>query len=114
MPGDRAHLHQRIATRFNQMLAHGLVNELDELRRNFELNPQMPAMRSVGYRQAWEYLDGRLNQASLTEKGIAATRQLAKRQMTWLRSMAGAELFDSLDEGAPAAILDRSEQFLAD
>lgn len=114
MPADRGRLHQRIADRFNNMLAQGLVDELDGLRRNFELNPQMPSMRSVGYRQAWEYLDGKLDQAGLTEKGITATRQLAKRQMTWLRSMAKAELFDSLDKGAPTAILERSQQFLAD
>ncbi len=112
MPVDRARLHQRIAQRFEKMLSQGLVDELAGLRRRFKLNPQMPSMRSVGYRQAWEYLEGDINHAQVAEKGMAATRQLAKRQITWLRSMAGATILDSLDREAPAAALDRCRRFL--
>lgn len=112
MPADRAHLHQRIALRFNRMLEADLVGELAELRKRFSLDQQMPSMRSVGYRQAWEYLEGAIDRTQLAERGIAATRQLAKRQMTWLRSMHGAELFDSLDDSTPATVLERCGRFL--
>jgi tRNA dimethylallyltransferase len=112
MPAERAQLHQRIATRFTQMLSRGLVDELEALRRGFALTPEMPSMRCVGYRQAWEFLDGRSNWRSLTEKGIAATRQLAKRQMTWLRSMPAVEPVDSLAADARAAIEARCGEFL--
>ncbi len=87
IPSDRAVLHQRIATRFADMLKQGLVDELRELRKKYALYPNMTSMRCVGYRQAWEYLDGEITEAELLEKGIAATRQLAKRQLTWLRAM---------------------------
>jgi tRNA dimethylallyltransferase len=83
---DRAILHRRIAERFNAMLEHGLVEEVKALRKRFSLSPGMPSMRAVGYRQAWEHLEGEYDKDRLREKGIAATRQLAKRQMTWLRS----------------------------
>ena len=86
LPGDRAALHQRIAGRFEQMLAAGLVDELRGLREKYPLHHDLPAMRCVGYRQAWEFLEGKISEAELREKGIAATRQLAKRQLTWLRS----------------------------
>ncbi|WP_348753285.1 tRNA (adenosine(37)-N6)-dimethylallyltransferase MiaA [uncultured Aquincola sp.] len=85
-PDDRAWLHARIAQRFDAMLAAGLVAEVQALRARGDLHLGLPSMRCVGYRQAWECLDeGRL--APLRERGIAATRQLAKRQLTWLRSM---------------------------
>ncbi len=87
VPSDRAVLHQRIATRFAAMLKQGLVDELHELRKKYALHPNLTSMRCVGYRQAWEYLDGKITESELLEKGIAATRQLAKRQLTWLRSM---------------------------
>ena len=87
MPGDRSVLHQRIATRFKQMLEQGLVDELRNLRQRYRLHPDLPAMRCVGYRQAWQYIEGEITEAQLVETGIAATRQLAKRQLTWLRSM---------------------------
>ena len=87
IPSDRALLHARIATRFEQMLAHGLVDELRDLRQRHELHPDLPAMRCVGYRQAWRFMEGELNAAQLLESGLAATRQLAKRQLTWLRAM---------------------------
>jgi tRNA dimethylallyltransferase len=69
------------------MLADGLVAELEGLRARFELHPELPSMRCVGYRQAWEFIDGEIDAAALRAKGIAATRQLAKRQFTWLRSL---------------------------
>jgi tRNA dimethylallyltransferase len=94
VPGDRARLHAAIAERFDAMLAAGLVDELRRLRARYALDPSLPSMRCVGYRQAWEFLDGRLDSAALRATGIAATRQLAKRQLTWLRSMP-ATTFDS-------------------
>ncbi len=87
VPEDRDALHRRIAARFEQMLHDGLVEELRELRRRHALLPGMPSMRCVGYRQAWSHLEGDYDRAALREKGIAATRQLAKRQLTWLRSL---------------------------
>ena len=86
-PTDRAWLHGRIAERFDQMLAAGLVEEVQTLRARGDLHPDLPSMRCVGYRQVWEVLDGQSPQAELRDKGIFATRQLAKRQITWLRSM---------------------------
>lgn len=87
IPSDRSALHQRIATRFKLMLEQGLVDELRKLREKYILHPDMPSMRCVGYRQAWQYMDGGISQAQLFDQGIAATRQLAKRQLTWLRAM---------------------------
>jgi tRNA dimethylallyltransferase len=89
VPEDRAGLHRRIAARFDAMLREGLVEELRDLRSRHALSADLPSMRAVGYRQAWEFLEGRITQAGLREKGIAATRQLAKRQLTWLRSLPG-------------------------
>ncbi|MCR4303961.1 MAG: tRNA (adenosine(37)-N6)-dimethylallyltransferase MiaA [Gallionella sp.] len=87
IPGDRAQLHSRIAIRFKSMLELGLVAELRALRNKYPLHPNLPSMRCVGYRQAWQYIEGEITEAQLLETGIAATRQLAKRQLTWLRSM---------------------------
>ncbi len=86
-PTDRAWLHQRIAQRFDAMLAADFLDEVKALRARGDLNPDLPSMRCVGYRQAWEALDGCWPMAELRDKGIFATRQLAKRQITWLRSM---------------------------
>ena len=86
-PQDRAWLHARIAERFDTMLAQGLVQEVEGLRARGDLHATLPAMRCVGYRQVWEVLDGTSPLAQLRDKGIFATRQLAKRQITWLRSM---------------------------
>jgi tRNA dimethylallyltransferase len=91
IPEDRAALHQRIAERFDRMLKDGLVEELRALRRQHDLHAGLPSMRCVGYRQAWSFLEGEVGKAELREKGIAATRQLAKRQLTWLRSLPGLE-----------------------
>ena len=87
IPSNRSQLHARIATRFTDMLKSGLVGELCTLKENFPLHPNLPSMRCVGYRQAWQFLEGKINEAELLEQGIAATRQLAKRQLTWLRGM---------------------------
>ena len=86
-PQDRAWLHERIAQRFDTMLAAGLLDEVQRLRARGDLHAELPSMRCVGYRQAWEALDGAFPMGELRERGIYATRQLAKRQITWLRSM---------------------------
>jgi len=86
VPADREALNQRIAERFDAMLASGLVDEVRRLRSRYRLTPGMPSMRAVGYRQVWQHLEGELSEAGLREQAIAATRQLAKRQLTWLRS----------------------------
>ncbi len=98
VPGERAELHARIATRFEAMLELGLIGELRKLRADYPLDASMPSMRCVGYRQAWRYLDGKIGLAALREQGVAATRQLAKRQLTWLRSMRDVMEFDCLAE----------------
>ena len=105
VPTERAPLHEAIARRFDAMLANGLVDELRELRRRHALTPEMPSMRCVGYRQAWEFLDGRIDSPALRAKGIAATRQLAKRQLTWLRATA-AQAFDPLQGDLLDAVTD--------
>jgi len=102
IPSDRAVLHQRIAARFDAMLADGLIDEVETLRRTYALTPDLPAMRAVGYRQAWAYLDGEIDLGELREQGIAATRQLAKRQLTWLRSWPDAVALDCLADDLEA------------
>ena len=92
---ERAVLHERIRTRFEAMLKLGLVEEVKALRKKYRLSASMPSMRAVGYRQVWEYLEGRLDHDALKEKAIAATRQLAKRQLTWLRSFPDLARVDS-------------------
>ena len=96
VPGDRAALHRRIEARFEKMLADGLVDELVALRQRYALHAGLPSMRCVGYRQAWAHLEGEYDRASLRDRGIFATRQLAKRQLTWLRSTPGAIALDCL------------------
>jgi tRNA dimethylallyltransferase len=86
-PSDRSVLHKRIEQRFDAMLANGLLDEVKALRARGDLNADMPSMRCVGYRQAWEYLDGEIDYATMRDKGVFATRQLCKRQLTWLRAM---------------------------
>jgi len=88
---ERTELHQRIAERFEAMLATGLVDEVRSLKTRFALHPALPSMRAVGYRQVWEFLEGRYGEGELRSRGVAATRQLAKRQLTWLRSFSGVE-----------------------
>ena len=96
IPSDRTVLHRRIAQRFEQMLAGGLVDEVAALRRKYALHPAMPSMRCVGYRQVWQYREGEFDRATLRDRGIYATRQLAKRQLTWLRAMDEPKVFDCL------------------
>ncbi len=98
IPGNRAALHQRIAARFEEMLELGLINEVRALREEYDLKASLPSMRCVGYRQAWQYLDGEFGLGMLRDKAVAATRQLAKRQLTWLRAMQGLNTFDCLAE----------------
>jgi tRNA dimethylallyltransferase len=86
-PSDRGVLHARIAARFDAMLAGGLVDEVERLRARGDLHPGLPSMRCVGYRQIWEYLDQVVDFSTMRDKGVFATRQLCKRQLTWLRSM---------------------------
>jgi len=87
VPDDRSWLHKRIGKRFGQMLQDGFLDEVAELRRTYDLHAELPSMRSVGYRQALAHLDGEDNLETMTSKVEAATRQLAKRQITWIRSM---------------------------
>ena len=103
---ERKILHERIAQRFRAMLAAGLVAEVEGLREKYRLSADLPSMRSVGYRQVWEMLEGRLPAAALAERGIFATRQFAKRQLTWLRALREAGLLDiegDLADSATAA-----------
>ena len=97
LPADREALRERIARRFRKMLADGLVDEVEALYQRGDLDPALPAMRMVGYRQVWEYLQGKYDYNQMVEKGIAATRQLAKRQLTWLRSYEGVQVFTDSD-----------------
>ncbi|QRP62351.1 tRNA (adenosine(37)-N6)-dimethylallyltransferase MiaA [Rhodanobacter sp. FDAARGOS 1247] len=94
LPADRQLLHRRIAQRFDAMLAEGFLDEVRALRARGDLDADLPAIRAVGYRQAWEHLDGRSDAAQFRDRAIFATRQLAKRQITWLRSDHGARLFE--------------------
>ena len=107
-PSERSVLHARIATRFDAMLegtTGGLIAEVNALRARGDLHLGLPSMRCVGYRQAWEYLDGEYDYPTLRDKGIAATRQLAKRQLTWLRSMPERIVVDCIDAKAVAIVL---------
>jgi tRNA dimethylallyltransferase len=109
-PSDRSVLHARIAARFDAMLDStngGLIEEVEALRSRGDLHVGLPSMRCVGYRQTWEYLDGAYDRKTLREKGIAATRQLAKRQLTWLRSMPERIVVDCVSADSAAIVLDR-------
>ena len=105
-PSDRSILHARIAARFDAMLQGGaLMHEVESLRARGDLHLGLPSMRCVGYRQTWEYLDGDFDLKTLRDKGIAATRQLAKRQLTWLRAMPERIVVDCLAPDAPTTVL---------
>ncbi|KPB98700.1 tRNA (adenosine(37)-N6)-dimethylallyltransferase MiaA [Pseudomonas syringae group genomosp. 3] len=95
-PADRKVLHQRIALRFEQMLDQGFLDEVLALRSRGDLHAGLPSIRAVGYRQVWDHLDGKLTREEMQERGIIATRQLAKRQFTWLRSWDNLHWLDSL------------------
>jgi tRNA dimethylallyltransferase len=106
-------LHARIATRFQAMLKAGLVEELRALRQRYALHEGLPSMRAVGYRQAWQALEDPQAQEALEARGIAATRQLAKRQLTWLRAMDDVERLDCLRADLAREAGDRMERFLS-
>ena len=97
-PQQRSELHDRIRRRFLIMLEQGLICEVEKLFNRPDLNKSMPSIRSVGYRQVWEYLEGTLTEAEMIERGTIATRQLAKRQLTWLRSWSSVTWLDTFDE----------------
>jgi len=99
-PADRAVLHERIALRFDAMLDAGLLDEVRRLRSDPRLHPDLPAIRAVGYRQAWAHLDGATDATTFREQAIAATRQLAKRQLTWLRGEHDGRWLDPAVDGA--------------
>jgi tRNA dimethylallyltransferase len=104
-PANRQVLHERIKQRFTLMLEQGFIDEVVALRKRSDLHAGLPSIRAVGYRQVWDYLDGKLTQAEMQERGIIATRQLAKRQFTWLRSWADLHWLDSLDcDNLPRAL----------
>lgn len=109
-PCDREVLHERIARRFAQMLEQGLIAEVEQLYRRGDLGPQLPALRAVGYRQVWQYLAGELSYTQMCERAVIATRQYAKRQLTWLR---GEPDVIWLDAEAPD-LLDRVRYLLRD
>lgn len=111
-PSDRSILHARIEQRFDAMLAGGFIDEVVKLRERGDLLPEMPSMRCVGYRQVWEYLDGAVDYSTMRDKGIFATRQLCKRQLTWLRSMTERVVVDCCDPHATARVLDEVEALI--
>ncbi|GJH23448.1 tRNA (adenosine(37)-N6)-dimethylallyltransferase MiaA [Caballeronia novacaledonica] len=109
-PSDRAVLHARIAARFDAMLARGFIDEVRRLRARGDLDLSMPSMRCVGYRQAWEYLDGATGYDEMRDKGIFATRQLCKRQLTWLRAMPERVVVDCCAEDATQRAMEAMER----
>lgn len=111
-PSDRGVLHERIARRFDAMLAAGFIDEVAALRARGDLDPSMPSMRCVGYRQAWEYLDGAIDSATMRDKGIFATRQLCKRQLTWLRAMTERIVIDCCGDSATRDAVEAIERAL--
>lgn len=113
LPSDRAWLHERIALRFKFMLQQGFVEEVEALRAKYTLHTDLPSMRCVGYRQAWEMLEGTLPADELEERGIYATRQLAKRQITWLTNSIDCEAFDCLQKNNADLIGRRVAEFLS-
>lgn len=104
-PSDRSVLHSRIESRFDQMLEQGLAHEVSELFARKDLDPSLPAIRCVGYRQMWEFIAGEISLPEAREKAIAATRQLAKRQLTWLRSMPERHVIDCLSDAVEQQVL---------
>lgn len=112
-PSDRSWLHARIAQRFDAMLAAGFIDEVKALRARGDLHADLPSMRCVGYRQAWEALGGTSPMAELRDKGVFATRQLAKRQITWLRSMPQRRIIACDDPSALQQVLAVVREVLA-
>ena len=112
LPSNRKTLHQRIELRFAAMLDLGLIDEVQRLKQQYNLVPSLPAMRAVGYRQTWEFLDGQFDRNALVARGTAATRQLAKRQLTWLRAMPELVVFDCLESCLAAHVAAYAERWL--
>lgn len=112
IPADRAILHERIARRFQLMLEQGFEQEVRTLRARGNLHPDLPSIRAVGYRQMWQYLDGQIDHATLVETGVAATRQLAKRQLTWLRKWPDLAVLDPTGPDGDRRIIDQAWQIL--
>lgn len=108
--GDRARLHLRIAERFDQMMASGLAEEVAALYRRGDLNREMPSIRCVGYRQLWDHYAGACSMSEAVDRAIAATRQFAKRQLTWLRSDSQLSCYEAEDPAMPEAVLARIVQ----
>lgn len=111
-PADRAWLHGRIAERFKLMLDQGFIEEVEQLQQRWTLNENMPSMRCVGYRQVLEFLQGEYDKGSLADKGVAATRQLAKRQLTWLRHWDDVLVFDPQTSTFTAEIMAKIKEIL--
>ena len=114
LPSDRAVLHSRIAERFDAMLAGGLDEEVTMLRHKYDLSLNLPSMRCVGYRQVWEAQDGLIPRGELRDRGIYATRQLAKRQITWMNNTLKPEIFDCLAGDLVTRLIDRVDKALLD
>jgi tRNA dimethylallyltransferase len=112
-PSERSVLHARIAERFRAMLDAGLVDEVRALRGRYALHEGLPSMRAVGYRQAWQAIEDPRDMAMLEARGVAATRQLAKRQLTWLRAMDDVERLDCLRQDLARTAAERVERFLS-
>jgi len=113
-PSDRAALHARIEQRFDAMRRQGLLDEVRGLHARDDLHPGLPSVRCVGYRQMWAHLDGEIDLDTAREQGIAATRQLAKRQITWLRAQPERVIVDCLAADAVAQTIDAVALALAD
>lgn len=113
MPTERAWLHARIAQRFDEMLALGLVAETESLRKKYRLHGDLPSMRCVGYRQVWDMLEGKIPPQELRDRGIFATRQFAKRQITWLNALPNLTLFDCLKAALAETINHNVHRFLS-
>ncbi|KMQ80014.1 tRNA dimethylallyltransferase [Candidatus Burkholderia pumila] len=112
-PSDRAVLHARIEARFDAMLVQGLIGEVKRLRARGDLDLTMPSMRCIGYRQAWEYLDGAYDYDEMRDKGVFATRQLCKRQLTWLRAMPERVVVDCCAKDATERALEAMERVIS-
>lgn len=109
VPDERRQLHQKIARRFHSMLEAGLVTEVEKLYRRGDLSPELPALKSVGYRQVWRYLSGEIDYNEMVDRGIIATRQLAKRQFTWMRNWPGLTTLGSLADDSLDQLLNLVE-----
>ena len=112
-PADRAGMAARLAERFHTMMSDGLLEEVRRLRRRGDLHAGLPAMRLIGYRQLWAHLEGAMELPQAIERAVIATRQLARRQLTWLRAEPGAEWFDSMDPGLIDRLSARIKRWLA-